>query len=59
MNRGDSTQPGAPAVPGTAPDGKAGSGEGSDTALQALIRKRKQVESPDPPDGAAEQPPAR
>lgn len=47
MNRGDSTQPGAPAVPGTAPDGKAGSGEGSDTALQALIRKRKQVEKPD------------
>jgi hypothetical protein len=31
-------------------------GEGSGTALEALIRKRKQVESPDPPDGAAQQP---
>jgi hypothetical protein len=31
-------------------------GEGSGTALEALIRKRKQVESPDPPDGAGEQP---
>ncbi|MCD6076406.1 MAG: hypothetical protein K0R89_344 [Ramlibacter sp.] len=31
-------------------------GEGSGTALEAMIRKRKQVESPEPPDGAGEQP---
>jgi hypothetical protein len=30
-------------------------GEGSGTALEALIRKRKQVEGPEPADGA-EQP---
>lgn len=27
-------------------------GEGSGTALEALIRKRKQVEGPEPPDGS-------
>jgi hypothetical protein len=29
-------------------------GEGSGTALEAMLRKRKQVEGPEPPDGSAE-----
>ncbi|MCC2633765.1 MAG: hypothetical protein K0S48_1651 [Ramlibacter sp.] len=42
----------------TPPAGAPRTGEGSGTALEALIRKRKQVEGPDPPDAAA-QPPVR
>lgn len=38
------------------PAGAPRTGEGSGTALEALIRKRKQVERPDPPDDAAQQP---
>jgi hypothetical protein len=36
-------------VPGPIPtgDGHAGSGKGADTALEALIRKRKLAETPD------------
>lgn len=40
------------------PAGAPRTGEGASTALEALIRKRKQVEGPDPPDQAA-QPPVR
>ena len=46
-----------PAAPGPPPgDNSAGSGEGAQTALEALIRKRKLVETPDgskplPPEG--------
>ena len=45
MNTDGTRPPEAPAQP-PAP-GKKTSGEGASTALEALIRKRKQVESPD------------
>jgi hypothetical protein len=42
----DGTRP--PAAPAQSPaPGKPTSGEGASTALEALIRKRKQAESPD------------
>jgi len=31
-------------------------GEGSGTALEAMLRKRKQVEGPDPADGCSQPP---
>jgi hypothetical protein len=31
-------------------------GEGSGTALEAMLRKRKQVEGPEPPDGTPQPP---
>jgi hypothetical protein len=46
-------RPQQPALPlpaparGTDPDTGSGSGEGASTALEALIRKRKQAETPD------------
>ena len=46
--------PKTPAVPAQSPaPGKKTSGEGASTALEALIRKRKQVESPDEGEPAA------
>lgn len=49
MNGEDHKKPGAPADP--KPDEKPpSSGEGSDTAYQAMLRKRKQAESPAPDD---------
>lgn len=45
---------GVPAAdPAPAP---ARTGEGAKTALEAMLRKRKQVESPEPPDGKPSQP---
>ena len=54
---GDAQNPGGPAKDGCKqPSAPPRTGEGSGTALEAMIRKRKQVESPEPPEGAAEQP---
>jgi hypothetical protein len=36
-----------------APDKQSGSGEGADTAFQAMIHKRKQAETPEGADTAA------
>ena len=47
MNNARPRKPASPA-PAPAPgEGSIGSGEGASTALDALIRKRKQVEAPD------------
>jgi len=42
-------QPPADAPPGQ-PQRERGTGEGADTALEALIRKRRQAGLPDPPE---------
>lgn len=50
-----SEQPGTPPTQDDAPapaEGRRGSGEGAGTALQALIRKRRLAEQPDPPEPA-------
>jgi hypothetical protein len=56
MNSDPKKQPGSGAdghvPPATAPR----TGEGASTALEALIRKRKQVEGPDLPDCDVPQP---
>ena len=58
------TQGSKPAAPPASPaparaprDNSMGSGEGASTALEALIRKRKQAETPDGSDPPA--PPSR
>ena len=55
-----SCEPKKPFVPGvegsTPPASAPHTGEGASTALEALIRKRKQVEGPEPPDGGVPQP---
>jgi len=47
MNTEGSKQPPAPAPIPAARDNTVRSGEGASTALEALIRKRKQAETPD------------
>lgn len=54
----DPKRPSDPAVDGNAPPAAPRTGEGASTALEALIRKRKQVEGPEPPDDPA-RPPVR
>jgi hypothetical protein len=55
---GEPTHPGGAGAGGHAPSPSAPrTGEGASTALEALIRKRKQAERPDPPD-ATTKPPA-
>lgn len=57
MNTEGTKPPAAPAHPPAAGEGTIGSGEGASTALEALIRKRKQVESSEdsnPPSPAPE-----
>ena len=50
-------KPFGPGTEGSTPPAAAPrTGEGASTALEALIRKRKQVEGPEPPDGAIPQP---
>jgi hypothetical protein len=54
---GEAKKPAMPATdhktpPGTAPR----TGEGASTALEAMLRKRKQVETSEPPDCDAAQP---
>lgn len=48
----------APAAPLPAGESAVGSGEGANTALEALIRKRRQAETPDPVDPVPPLPPA-
>lgn len=56
MNGEDCKKPDVPADP--KPDGKPpSSGEGADTAYQAMLRKRKQAESPEPDDLSPPLPP--
>ena len=48
---GEPTSPGSTGAEGQAPaPAPARTGEGASTALEALIRKRKQVEGPEPPE---------
>ena len=47
MNTDGSTKPPAPAPTPAPGESTIGSGEGASTALDALIRKRKQAEIPD------------
>ena len=48
---GEPTSPGSTGADGHAPaPTPARTGEGASTALEALIRKRKQVEGPEPPE---------
>jgi hypothetical protein len=47
VNTEGSKQPPAPAPIPAARDNTIGSGEGASTALEALIRKRKQAETPE------------
>ena len=55
---GEPKKPGEPGRNGRAPAPIAPrTGEGSGTALEAMLRKRKQVEHPEPADGASQQPP--
>ena len=60
MSNDDARKRGSvPAIPGG--ESKPGSGEGANTALEALIRKRKQAENPadpEPPDALPPLPPA-
>jgi hypothetical protein len=46
----DVKKPAAPATDHTPPAAAPRTGEGASTALEAMLRKRKQVESPEPPD---------
>ena len=52
---GDAKKPGIPAAD-PAPPAPPRTGEGASTALEAMLRKRKQVESPEPPDCDLPQP---
>lgn len=49
-----------PFAPAADPEKQSGvaprTGEGASTALEAMLRKRKQVETPEPPDCDAPQP---
>jgi hypothetical protein len=47
MKTDGSTKPASPAPTPAPGENTIGSGEGASTALDALIRKRKQVETPD------------
>jgi hypothetical protein len=47
-----------PSPPPAQHKGERGTGEGAGTALEALIRKRKQAELPDPADRVPPTPPA-
>ena len=58
MNTDGSKQPADPAPSPPPGESTIGSGEGASTALEALIRKRRQAETPDGAD-APPQPPAR
>lgn len=54
---GEPKKPCGPGAEGNMPPASAPrTGEGASTALEALIRKRKQVEGPEPPDCAVPQP---
>jgi hypothetical protein len=56
---GKPTQPADPGADDHAPRPIAPrTGEGSGTALEAMLRKRKQVEHPEPADGCQQPPPA-
>ena len=51
---GDAKEPAVPATEQPTPQTAAPrTGEGASTALEAMLRKRKQVESSEPPDGEA------
>ena len=52
------TKPASPATDGhkQQPPITPRTGEGSGTALEAMLRKRKQVEGPEPPDGCSQSP---
>ena len=55
---GDPTNPGGSGAEGNSPPpAPPRTGEGASTALEALIRKRKQVESPEPAGEAPKDPP--